>query len=331
MRDVARDIRNALADPRRLCERLALSHGAKPNAGGLLVLCPNHRERTPSCSVTRGPDGTVRVRCYGCDWTGDALTLVAECRGLDVRTQFPEVLAEAAELAGMHQLASEIRDGKERPEYVPPPAPEPLPDREYPDVGEVRALYRKCLPVSCDNQAVDVLMARRADPGAVTDRRLARVLPIGTSLPRWAAYRGRLWTETGHRLILPCFDSEGHLASVRAWRLTDADTPKRLPPAGHKATGLVLANMPAVELIRGQRSADTVLIVEGEPDYLSVATRRNDPTFGIFSGSWSPAFAERIPVGCDVFIWTHADDAGNRYADKIRETLKDRCAVWRAA
>lgn len=103
--DQARDVREALSDPWAVIRALGLDKGAQRQAGGALVCCPAHGDRTPSCSVTRGPDGTVRVRCFGCDLAGDVFALVAAARGLDAQRDFPSVLREAAELAGVELVA----------------------------------------------------------------------------------------------------------------------------------------------------------------------------------------------------------------------------------
>ena len=85
----------ALDDARGLCDALGLLEGKRgkdwhPQAGGAIVLCPWHDERSPSCSVSRGRDGTVRVKCFGCGATGDALTLVAARHRLDLAGDFVE-------------------------------------------------------------------------------------------------------------------------------------------------------------------------------------------------------------------------------------------------
>ena len=104
--DVA-ELRKRLTDPRHLCASLGLLDGYKPGrqaGGGLLIRCPAHGERHPSCSVRRGRDGTIQVRCFSCDFGGDALSLVAAARGLDPRRQFGAVLSEAARLAGLNRV-----------------------------------------------------------------------------------------------------------------------------------------------------------------------------------------------------------------------------------
>lgn len=123
--DHAHDVREALSDPWAVIRALGLEKGAQRQAGGALVCCPAHGDRTPSCSVTRGPDGTVRVRCFGCDLAGDVFVLVAAVRGLDGHRDFPSVLREAAELAGVELGdVSRLRKTGLEPVHKPPLAPQ---------------------------------------------------------------------------------------------------------------------------------------------------------------------------------------------------------------
>lgn len=335
-RDAIRDVRNALADPVDLCRRLELTKGSERQAGGLLVCCPSHGERHPSCSVTRGPDGTVRVRCFACDFSADAIGLVAQVFGLPTRGDgFRETLAEAAELGGLLALSAELRGhdadpARRRAERPSPPPPEP--EVEYPDAAEVTALWEAAGPVAEDTEASGAIVARRVDPVVVDELRLARAIIPGTELPRWARYRGEWWIETGHRLIVRAWDSEGQCRSVRAWRVSESDTPKRLPPAGCRAAELVLANRQAVAMLLGRSRPRRLLVVEGEPDWLVASVTWCDAAVvGIGSGSWSKAFAERVPDGTEVLIMTHADHAGERYAEQVAKTLGERARIWRAA
>lgn len=79
------------------------------------------------------------------------------------------------------------------------------------------------------------------------------------------------------------------------------------------------------------------VIVEGEPDFLTWATRFSDAdeappaVFGLTSGGWSPAIASRVPTGATVIIRTHQDPAGAKYAEVVFHTLHGRCAVLREA
>lgn len=100
MFDVAK-IRQRLSDPQRVVGALGLTRGMRRERSGVRVLCPVHKEREPSCSVTTGRDGTIRVHCWSCSWTGDVLHLVAAANDLDCRSDFRKVVAIAAELAGV--------------------------------------------------------------------------------------------------------------------------------------------------------------------------------------------------------------------------------------
>lgn len=331
--DHAREVRNCLTDPVALCNALGLSKGAKRQRTGLIVCCPAHGELHPSCSVTRGPDGTVRVVCFACGFTGDALSLVAQVRGLSLRGDgFRETLVTAAELSGHHGLADEIRSGRLYPERQPVARPAPLPAVDYPEQAEVIQLWRSCRPVCTDFVALEYLQGRSLDPERVDATGVARVMGPRTKLPRWARYRGgadqsRSWWELGHRLLLPMFDHAGALRSVRAWRITDGDTPKRLPPSGKRSTGLVMANRPAWLMLSGRASPLKLVIVEGEPDTLSWSVSTDFAVIGIISGSWSGDFTDAIPRGTEVVLRTHVDEAGERYASYILESIGERCAV----
>ena len=120
--DHACAIKARLVDVRRVCTELGLLDGYKPekNGNGLVVRCPAHGDRTPSCSVRVAGDGTIAVRCFGCDLAGDVFSLVAAARGLDEKRDFRRVLEEAADLA-----AYDLGDGGARAPLPPRPAPPP--------------------------------------------------------------------------------------------------------------------------------------------------------------------------------------------------------------
>jgi hypothetical protein len=56
---------------------------------------------------------------------------------------------------------------------------------------------------------------------------------------------------------------------------------------------------------------------------------RVDPVIGIGSGSWNEGFAARIPYGSEVVIRTHRDRAGDGYALKVLESVRNRAQVYR--
>lgn len=336
-RDLSRDVRRALSDPKAVAERLGLK--VEKNAGSyVLVACPVHAEKTASLSIRRTDTG-VGCKCFGCEWTGDLLSLVAAVEGLDPRREFRSVLARACELAGMPEEAREVRGGAPAPERKARPVAPTVPDRPYPDAVDVDRLWSVCLPVTEDAEVSVLLAARGISPEAVQARDLGRALHPEThasSVPAWARYRGdrevsEAWTRTGHRLILPAYDALGAMRSVRAWLvIPNREDPKRLPPSGCRASDLVVASAEAVRMLRGETFPRRVIICEGEPDALVRMVRNPlDAVIGIMSGSWSEAFAGRVPYGSEVVVRTHLDKAGEKYADHVVETLRGRAIVSR--
>jgi hypothetical protein len=82
-----------------------------------------------------------------------------------------------------------------------------------------------------------------------------------------------------------------------------------------------------------------VVVTEGEPDLWTWSTRqrrgmapdaRTWAVLGVVNGSWNEDLAARVPSGCKVSVRTHADAAGDKYAERIRRTLAKRCEVRRA-
>jgi hypothetical protein len=328
-------IRHALADHAALVATLGLEEGAIRQAHGITIRCPWHAERTASCSITLGPDGTIRVHCFGCGASGDALHLVAAASGLDLQRDFRKVLERAAEIAGLGSNVGNVSHTVLRPT---PPAPSP-PSRTPPPREEVLELLAACTAVCDDLPLRRDLETRGIDPATVTDRDLARALSGTARLPRWARSRDGTWSETGHRLIVPMYDASGQIVTVRARRLLGEDRPKALPPAGYRHDGAVMADPLSRLLLAGQAldwwAQRTVLIEEGEPDWLTAATHFGDDegapaVMGVVASSWSAEIAARIPDGVHVIIRTHADPAGQRYARDIGLTLVRRCRLSRS-
>ena len=334
--DRAAEVRALLTNVREVCRALDLDEAARPQHAGLLIRCLWHADRTPSCSVRLGPDGTVAVKCHGCGASGDVLHLVAAALGLDISSDFPEVMRRASELAGLSVDAAAPRR--------PVPAPRSTtPDRDYPPADEVRAVWEACIPVDGDDEVSAWLASRELDPGTVESLGLARALPTGVSLPKWAGFQGRPWSASGYRCLIPMFDETGTLRSLRARRVVDHDGPKALPPAGHRMGGLVMADgLARVLLASGvwpemwpAHTPLRVVIAEGEPDFFTWATASSeaDPTapavLGIVSGAWTDGIAARIPDGARIIVRTHHDEAGEKYSLTILKTLRNRCTVLR--
>lgn len=231
------------------------------------------------------------------------------------------------------------------PTSSPLPVRRPTPPPARPPAAEVASAWALCLPLGLDRELAEAWTARSIDIDHVEDRDLARALPPGARLPRWAFGAGQAWSAGPHRLIVPMFDASGRLASLHARAAAAPQgVPKGLSPAGCSMSGLVMADPLARLLLtgaacgNGEASAEVVrrndlVVTEGVPDFLSWATRWGDAAegapavLGIVSGSWSEEIAARVPDGTQVVVRQHADKGGAQYTARVVETLAGRCPV----
>jgi hypothetical protein len=306
IRDQAAEVQRALTSPAQLIQALGLEYKRTSNTR-YQIRCPWHADRNPSCHVFVGGDGTVRVHCFSCGKTGNAITLARAVLGLGFR----DGLVWCARTANQYALADEIQGGRDAPplpERPKLPPPRPMVERPYPDEREVRALLTGCARTN-RGPAHDYLRARNIEPPGKL-----LILRDGQALPAWARSSAGTWHESGHRLILPVYDIEGELRSVRAWRIAPGDSPKRLPPSGHRASGLCLMTPRLAQTIRAHGWPERVLVVEGEPDFLAAHPVSPIPTIGWLSGSTPP------PAHVALVIATHPDPAGNRYHSLLAQS-----------
>jgi hypothetical protein len=182
---------------------------------------------------------------------------------------------------------------------------------------------------------------------SIGDQRLAKVLPSDTLCPKWARFAGKSWNRSGFQLIFPAFNERGELGSLRARRILGSLSPKNVAPDGAglfpTARNFIQANDFGRLILESGQKPDwwtetvplKIVIVEGEPDFLSWAGRVSDAdahplaVFGIWSGAWTESIAARIPDHSRVTIRTDHDKAGHRYAEKIRASLAKRCEILR--
>lgn len=294
---------------------------------------PKRGDRRGAVGVTRDGQGW---RCFECDASGDAVSLAAyvaigrvpdagDLAWRDVRASLAAAGLCAPFPGGP---APKVR----RLPPPPPPAP-PSPPRRPPAASVLETWARSGLAAS-DAPVAAWLRSRALPVEALAERDLARALP--TDSPPWARFNGRPWTETGHRALVPLFSADGRLESLHArCVLPCAPGEKAASPSGAEVRGLVMADGPALGMLRGEVRPDGVIVAEGVPDFLTWATHyRRDAlrpvaVLGVIAGSWTETIAARVPDGVDVWIRTHADVAGHKYADRIAATLASRCPVAR--
>ena len=247
-----------------------------------------------------------RWRCWSCDAAGSVVDLVAWSV-----TGAPFDPKNCTAVRGWF--------GEPAPANIPPRKPEPPP--APPPVDQISALWAACHAPESDPGAVAWFTSR----GFTVDQvgrmgRLVRVLPRGVDCPPWARFGRLSWAESEYRLIFPTYSPAG-LAGVRArWIGKDPPPgPKSVAAAGIPSRGTVLG----CEAWR-RGSAAVVSICEGEPDWLRLVVEGAGASVGLI-GTWTPELAAQIPAGAEVRILTDDDDAGRKYAAKIRTSTSERC------
>lgn len=304
------------------------------------------------CEAGGGPLELATHRLFRSGWRE-----LIESQQADVRAWFASRFGIADSGGGTSERTggARARTGYQAaPKRTPKPAPPPL----RPRAAEVAAVWSGCREVSQDAEVAAWLASRGLDPERVMELELAKALPADVAeLPPWAALgtrerpeTARSWATLGYRCLVPLYDASGALASLRARSVTGA-TPKAIPPTGnhlappihYEVRGLVMANPVGRRLLRDGRAPSwwpggkplEVWIAEGETDFLAIATgwriddREHPAVFGIESGAWVPEIAARVPFAARVIVATDADEQGERYAAKVRETLRGRAEVRR--
>lgn len=267
------EIKARLTVPREVVQLFSLdTRGAdgreqRQAGGGVFVLCPWHTEKHPSCSLTRGPDGTLRAHCFTCGNGGDVFSLLAAIRGLDLERDFRAILKEAGELAGVNVEAEEQHGGG-RPDVParPPFAPvEPAPigpcDRAFGALVAPLLHLGRLDGGPCSADVCDYLAGRRLlnlaqregwtalpPAGSAAAASWARMLqdvaeqianendlPAATveaelrAIVRWDDGRPG-FVHGGHRLVIPYRAPCGTIYTWQRRRL-DADEPKYVFPS----------------------------------------------------------------------------------------------------
>jgi len=333
--DLPRLVRERLDDPMGVCSALNLLDRFKRQAGGgVMIRCPAHQDSSPSCSVTVGPDRTLRWRCFACSASGDVLTLIATVHGLDVRRDFVRVLDAGAELAG---IRVEREAGRERVALPERRAPRPAPEPEQPAV-DAETFARVVAPLMrsgvldgrgassevCEYlEGRGLLEAARADGwfamGPASGVMLCDVL--GAELVArcgLADARGELkWPD--HTLAIPWRTPTGTVQTIQRRHLGQCDAKRRYV----FPTGRGPAHPYGIERITRR---GPIAIVEGAMDVLAwreaAPPTRYETPLGVpgVSGwkvAWDQLVADRI-----VLIAYDDDDAGNREVDRLRERFE---------
>ena len=261
---------------------------------------PTTGSRFDACPVCGG-SRTAQLydhyfKCFhnDCGTRGSAIDLIA--LQLDLATpdndgRFPRLDAE--QMSKVHEW---LRSNPIAA-TAPKPKVEPATLRSK-HASEVSIIWTAAGRVDEDSQVSGWLSGqRKLDPKVLADLDLCKRLPHDAERFEWCS-----WWKKGHRLLLPVYGPTGDVEAIRArWTLiTKPRTGKSAHPKGWGTgamTGCVYANPVAVEMLSGELTEPTTLVVvEGEPDFLTWASRRPDlSVVGIWPGAWSEAIAAKVP------------------------------------
>lgn len=332
--------------PADVGQAFGLTFRERPTPGNLSP-CPacTSEKRHPSRHDRRGAIGLTRDgggwRCFECDAHGDAVTLAAWITAGRIPTKGDPAWRDVRAACAREGLcSSDPRSGVISARCRSAPisrAPEPL--QRLPS-AEVLGAWQACRPVTEDTEVSAWLKARGLEPGRVEDADLARALPPGPAPASWMRFAGQPWDRSSHRVIVPLYAPSGALESLHARALAPREAngrDKAASPAGASVCGLVMADPAALSMLRGLFQPAALVIVEGEPDFLTWASLWSDAdedapaVLGIIAGSWTDEIAAYVAPGIPVALRTHRDHAGNRYARRISDSLSGRCTVhWLA-
>ena len=296
MLDDADDLRRRLASPALVASLLGLSadpvemaQRRRRASTRVMVLCPAHGERTASCSLTVGADGTLAVHCFGAGGRcldGDVFTLIAAVYRIDA---FRDVLAEARRLAGVSPYTA-VRARPPPPPAPPVSEPQRLSD---PDFGALLAPLLKGATLRRQPDVALYLSRRLLLAEAEADGWAAPPPPPGQA--RWiehlcatapggreAVGRSGLvpldpetdeptfhrFAQPGARIIIPWRHASGALATVQRRRL-DAGGEGR--PRYVAARGRPPGTLYGIERVTLD-ARKPLTIVEGAVDVLALRT-----------------------------------------------------------
>jgi DNA primase len=244
-----------------------------------VIRCPWHDDAVPSCSVRTTDAGAVYARCFACGAKGDVFALIAQVRGLNVKTQFSAVLRAAERLAD--EMSAAAPD-----DYLPmanywPPA---LPDDTFEKL--VTTLFGVCT-IEAAPDVRDYLekrglldQARNDGWGALPEAVPAQADIIGYLC---AVHGEETWVRSGlsprfptatafsfatHRLLIPWRGPDGSVLGLQRRLLPPADqgrSDKYVFSRGRSPRALY-----GVEKLAGSDAATELALVEGAVDVLAM-------------------------------------------------------------
>ena len=204
--------------------------------------------------------------------------------------------------------------------------PEPVEEPKYPPFEEIKRFVLSSTPVAaCTDAKINRWLLQRGldkskipaviidplhEPGWMTEVTTSR----GNPSPWWP----RPW-RTQYPILIPLFDYKANLRSV-VGRTTMTKRRKSTVPIGYTTRNLFNATKAARKFMQNIDIPEKIWITEGEMDYLTIA-QYGEAAIGIRSGSIQDIGLLRWKNHQTVYIATDNDQAGDRYAEQVAETV----------
>lgn len=317
------------------CVDLARRYGRADARVGGAIRCPygetNHKngDRNPSCLIH--DDGWS---CRGCGAGGDVFALWGAFNGESLPMRGPVFRRALSELGTLAGLVAGVTVA---PIIAPPVAErKPAPAVDETHAAEAADLWSRATRASDDVTLTQWLASRHLCSSHATAEDLIRAMPRG-DVPRWAYG----WRKDG-RALIPVFDATGRLVTLRGRLLRPAveGEVKTRTAKGAGGAGRLYANPSARRMLAGDRAElerlwnSALVITEGDPDWMTLATFWRDDlapaVLGVWSGSLTSEVLVRVPDGCRVLLCPHRDDTGAGFMRQAATELHTRCDLWAA-
>ncbi len=255
----------------------------KPAGQNLKGLCPFHKEKTPSFTVS--PAKGIYY-CFGCHKGGDVFNFLMEVEGLS----FPEALQHLADEAGV-RLAPKQNAHSQQYDQYPNDGGQPAGAISKSELLSINQLALDFFYQSTrhSKQAIDYFLSRGLTKEAIRDFRLgfapdnwtgfldfakskrvsaAAVVAAGLAVQREDT--GRIYDRFRNRIMFPIFDMSKRPVGFAGRGMTSDAMPKYLNSPEtllYQKSKILYGFYITQQFIREQKSA---IIVEGYMDFLSL-------------------------------------------------------------
>jgi hypothetical protein len=278
----------------------------------------NHSTRNP-LAIRKRPGKADQFYCNACQGFGNIFDLVA--------------WSLFNESAGDLQRRGDFKQLKEffvNSDFVTDPLVKKSRPVLYPPQEEVRAFCQAAIQVNLNKNVNNYLKSRNINsmkaPAKIASKcydveSLTKVeCKFGDEI-RMVPWWPKKWL-SAFPLLIPLVNFRGELVSVLGRTIyKNYKYRKSTVPIGFSTQNLYMLSPQALAWIHGQVIPEKIWVTEGEIDYLTVA-QHGQPTIGIRNGRVDSLQMLPWKDFQRVYIATHNDEAGNRYAKAVSNCVQ---------